>query len=241
MSARFAHLVIAVLVSGCHNGPVAALRDPVLSPIGTGVVPPPQTTAIGQSLAQKRTEPRDHSLWTEESVDLFRDPRAARVGDVITVRIAIKDRATLDNTSNRSRESKFEIKPQLQYGLSSSGAAPVSGEAALNAGVDSQSSSSGRGAITRSEMIEFLVAATVTNTLPNGNLVISGVQEVQVNHEIRELHVAGIVRARDIATDNSISYERIAEARISYGGRGRVTEVQQPGWLHRLVDALTPF
>ena len=77
--------------------------------------------------------------------------------------------------------------------------------------------------------------------LPNGNLIVSGRQEVLVNKEVRELLVSGIIRPRDIATDNSISYDKIAEARISYGGRGRVMEMQSPGWGHRLFDIISPF
>ena len=98
-----------------------------------------------------------------------------------------------------------------------------------------------KGAINRSESIELLVAAVVSDVLPNGNLIISGTQEVRVNFEVRVLTVQGIVRPRDISTENMVSYEKIAEARISYGGRGRITDVQQPAWGQQLLDTLSPF
>ena len=115
------------------------------------------------------------------------------------------------------------------------------GDASLGGNASAKTSTKGEGAITRSESIDLLVAAVVTDVLPNGNLVISGTQEVRVNFEVRVLSVAGVLRPRDIATDNTVSYDKIAEARISYGGRGRITEVQQPGWGQQIVDMLAPF
>jgi flagellar L-ring protein precursor FlgH len=111
----------------------------------------------------------------------------------------------------------------------------------LNASINNKSETKGKGEINRRESIELLVAAVVTEIMPNGNLVISGSQEVRVNYEIRVLQVSGIVRPRDISADSSVSYEKIAEARIAYGGRGRLNEVQQPGWGQQLVDKIYPF
>jgi flagellar L-ring protein precursor FlgH len=163
-----------------------------------------------------------------------------RPGDVLTVKIAIKDRASLDSSANRSRDSKLGASGSLNFGLDAFGMKKA-GDATADASVGTNTSSEGRGRVTRSETIELLVAATVTDVLENGNLMISGSQEVRVNFEVRVLTVAGIVRPRDIATDNSVSYDRIAEARVSYGGRGRSIEVLQPGWGHQLVDLIAPF
>jgi flagellar L-ring protein precursor FlgH len=99
----------------------------------------------------------------------------------------------------------------------------------------------GQGNIDRQEQIQVSVAAVVTRVLPNGNLVISGSQEVRVNYELRQLTVAGIVRPSDVSRANTVSYDHIAEARISYGGRGRLSEVQQPSWGQQLTDWLKPF
>ena len=89
--------------------------------------------------------------------------------------------------------------------------------------------------------VALIVAAVVTGVVENGNLLISGSQEVRVNHELRILNVAGIVRPQDVDAYNQISYEKIAEARISYGGRGRLTEVQQPPWGQQAIDLFSPL
>jgi flagellar L-ring protein precursor FlgH len=117
----------------------------------------------------------------------------------------------------------------------------VGGEGSASAGLNSRSSSRGQGTIDRSERIELSVAATITDVLPNGNLLIAGSQEVRVNQELRVLQVAGIVRPRDISAANTVAYDKIAEARIAYGGRGRNSTVQNPGWAHQVYDVLAPF
>lgn len=231
-------LAAALLAGGCADKIRDFAREPALTPVGAGLRP--ERVAILADPAPPVAYRRPGSLWQDASVDLYRDPRAMRVGDVMTVKIAIKDKASLDNTSERSRDSKRNLNFDASYEM----AYPVlkgKGEGKLDGSVNSGTSTKGQGAITRSESIELLVAAVVSDVLPNGNLVISGTQEVRVNAEVRVLSVAGVVRPRDIATDNSISYEKIAEARISYGGRGRITEVQQPGWGHQLFDLISPF
>jgi flagellar L-ring protein precursor FlgH len=213
---------------------------------------PPALTAVGSGLLADRVplpaEPAPqpsyrpgNSIWQDASADLFRDPRARKIGDVVTVKISIKDKATLDNNSKRSRDAKSSLKPKLGYDFQTTGGLAHQGDLSIDAEVDAETSTDSKGGITRSEKIELLIAAVVTGVLPNGNLIISGSQEVRVNYEVRELSVAGIVRPRDIATDNSVAYDKIAEARISYGGRGRITEVQQPAVGQQLFDLLTPF
>ena len=166
----------------------------------------------------------------------------AHVGDILTVNISINDKAVVGNSSDRKTTSNGSLgfdwlfTPQTN----SSGATqptPLTYKHDFN----STSSSQGNGDINRSEQIQLSVPAIVTQVLPNGNLVIKGSQEVRVNFELRELTIAGIVRPYDISRDNTVAYDRIAEARISYGGRGRITEVQQPGWGQQVYDVIKPY
>jgi flagellar L-ring protein precursor FlgH len=213
-------------------------REPHLTPVGAGVVQP--AVDIPVSGPPIPAAYHGNSFWQDSSADLFQDQRAMAVGDVVTVKISIKDRAQLENDSERSRDATNDLAANFAYGMSSAGyTGSVSGN--LGTGVDSSSTHKGKGEIERSERIDLLVAAIVTDVLPNGNLIIAGSQEVRVNFEVRVLSVTGIVHPRDIDAGNTISYERIAEARISYGGRGRLTEVQQPAWGHQLIDNISPF
>lgn len=230
-------LATLVLLGGCADKIADLSREPHLTPVGSGLNPNRTPMSINAAAQPVR---RDNSFWQDAGADLFRDPRAMRTGDVVTVKISIKDKASLDNTSERSRNSSSNHSYDLNYNINA-GSVQKKGDATLGGNAAAKTSTKGEGAITRSESIELLVAAVVTDVLPNGNLVISGTQEVRVNFEVRVLSVAGVLRPRDIATDNTVSYDKIAEARISYGGRGRLTEVQQPGWGQQIVDLFAPF
>lgn len=213
-------------------------REPALTPVGSGLV-----ASRGVAIQMPRSEVRQvnlNSTWRDSGADIFKDNRALKIGDVVTVKIQIKDRASLDNTLNRSRDSKAGLNSSLSYDLGLAGIA-AKGSGKVDGSLGRTTSTDSKGAIARSENIDLLIAAVVTDLLPNGNMVVTGSQEVRVNFEVRVLNVAGVIRPRDIAQDNTISYDKLAEARISYGGRGRVTEVQQPGWGHQIIDNLFPF
>lgn len=228
-------LCAVLILAGCAGQLEDVGRAPTMTPVGYGLAAQPKATYPLNTFGQGGIKDYN-SLWMKGRENFFADPRAKKVGDVITVRIAIDDKATLDNTSGRSRGSSIGIGGDVSASWNGSGS---DGDASLNA--DSGSTSTGRGTIDRSEEIILSVAAVVTERLPNGNLVISGSQEVRVNYEMRILQIAGIVRPRDIESDNTIVYDKIAEARVSYGGRGRISEVQQPGWGQQLFDILTPY
>ena len=236
-------LVLVTMLSGCGVDLQEVGKEPSLTPVGSGLAPPVIPIAADPSPTPHYR--RGNSLWQDSSADLFRDPRASRVGDVITVKISIKDQAKFDNKNNRKRDQKGELNVNFAYDLNLSAngkqGATAKGTGGIDPKVNSTTDTKSEGQIQRSESIDLLVAAVVTGVLPNGNLMIAGTQEVQVNYELRVLSVAGVVRPRDIATDNSISYDKIAEARISYGGRGRIMDVAQPGWGQQVLDKISPF
>jgi flagellar L-ring protein precursor FlgH len=235
-------LPFAALMAGCSFNPSEVSKEPALTPIGAGLRP--NAVPIDSRATPRPAYKPGNSLWQDANANYFRDPRASQVGDLVTVTIQIKDKATLDNSSNRSRKSDGNLDANFSYTLNTANAnkhLQAKGDGSFKPSVTAETKTDSKGAIERSETINLLVAAVVTGVLPNGNLVISGTQEVRVNFEVRVLTVAGIVRPRDISTENSVSYEKIAEARISYGGRGRITEVQQPAWGQQIIDAIAPY
>jgi flagellar L-ring protein precursor FlgH len=225
-------LLACLAVSGCATNPAEINQAPLMSPIGQGL----QADARAIPMERRgRFSPGRHSLWDERR-DLYRDPRATRIGDLLTVTISMNDKATLDNKTDRSRDSKtkFDFDYLAEF-------LPFSKKGKVESNVTAESSTKGAGKIDRTEEVKFSVAAVVVDVLPNGSLLISGSQEVRVNYEMRVLNVGGIVRPLDITRNNTIAYEKVAEARISYGGRGRLMEVQQPALGHQIYDLVVPF
>ncbi|MGH6741391.1 MAG: flagellar basal body L-ring protein FlgH, partial [Bradyrhizobium sp.] len=163
------------------------------------------------------------------------------VGDILTVKVNLNDKANIANETQRSRENKEDsgVTDFLGSKTIKNPATSLLPGRILTA--DSSASSDGKGTVNRSEALLTNVAGVVTQVLPNGNLVVEGKQEVRVNFEIRELVVAGIVRPDDIESDNTIDSTKIAEARIAYGGRGQITDVQQPRYGQQVLDVLLPF
>lgn len=183
------------------------------------------------------------SLWTAGRSSLFGDRRAAQRGDILTVVIEIDDKAEISNSSDRSRSgsenmglpSLFGIPQRLNESL------PEGASMAEAVNTTGASSYQGNGTVARNEKLTLRVAATVVEELANGVLRIEGQQEVRVNFELRELVISGYVRPVDISRQNEITYDKIAGARVSYGGRGQITDVQQPRYGQQVADILLPF
>jgi flagellar L-ring protein precursor FlgH len=236
MTKRAPALLAVMLLAGCQSQTIKEIGNaPAMSPIGSGLQYA-QTPQMSMYPKQPRQMASGYSLWSDSQAALFKDARALNVGDILTVDIQINDRASFDNQTDRSRTNSTGLKWNAAANIL--GLTPSTDG---DLGTDSDSESKGKGTTKRAEKLTLLVAAVVTGTLENGNLLISGSQEVRVNHEIRILNVAGIVRPQDVDAKNTISYDKIAEARISYGGRGRLTEVQQPPVGQQVVDLFSPF
>jgi flagellar L-ring protein precursor FlgH len=182
-----------------------------------------------------------NSLWRNGSRSFFKDQRAHQIGDLLTVTVNITDQANFANESQRSRTAKDDTGVTSFLGSTTLGIQAQKLLTGRTLQEDSASSYDGKGSIQRQETLQTNVAAVVTQLLPNGNLVVEGKQEIRVNFEIRELIVAGIVRPEDIQSDNTIDSSKIAQARIAYGGRGQINDVQQPRYGQQVMDVLLPF
>lgn len=193
--------------------------------------------------APKRIVKQKNSLWTGGRQTFFKDQRASDVGDIITVMIDIDDEAELENETERTRNSSesAQLPALLGYEQALDRILPEAVDNTNLAEAGADSVHSGEGSVEREEEIEIKLAAIVTQLLPNGNMVINGSQEVLVNFEKRILQIDGVIRPEDITVENTISYEKIAEARIIYGGQGQITDVQQPRYGQQLYDIIFPF
>jgi flagellar L-ring protein precursor FlgH len=228
-------VAMALLLDGCAPPIKDFMRAPDLSPVGSGI----DEASPDASIA---LPPVTQAVAPPRPVNLYTDQRIAHVGDILTVNIAINDKAVVGNSSDRKTNSSGTAGFDWLWTQPSAGSGGGQGTpGSWKHDFNSTSSSQGNGDINRSEQINLSVPAVVTQVLPNGNLVIKGSQEVRVNFELRQLTIAGIVRPSDISRENTIAYDRIAEARISYGGRGRISEVQQPGWGQQLYDIVKPY
>ena len=186
---------------------------------------------------------KTNSLWQPGSTKFFRDSRAWKVGDIIRVVVEIKDNASLDNSTEQNRDGSDSLGIPNLFGKEKAIQAnlPTTASLANLVKTESKRKHKGNGKISRKEDIKTQIAATVTKVLPSGNLVVQGHQEIRVNYELREIKVAGIIRPKDIDSDNSIKTNQMAEARISYGGRGVVSDVQQPRAGSQVIDIISPF
>ena len=243
-ASQAALLIVVVALTGCN----AVQR---LSEVGTE----PRISAIADPQDDPKAKPRSWpapapqpaednpaSLWRPGAKAFFKDIRAKDVGDIVTVKLRLDNRATLDNSTTRQRDDKEQAKLNTLIGAEGALTDLLPDSVNRNL-IDFQTKSQtlGDGAIDRTDKVELEVAAVVTDVMPNGALMIVGRQELRVNYELREMLVRGIVRPQDIEADNTIPHERIAEMRLAYGGRGTLSDLQQPRWGTQVWDIVAPF
>jgi flagellar L-ring protein precursor FlgH len=245
---RKALILIAAAASalslGACSTAMEAVKGPELAPIGyPAALVPVNQTYMANPAQQQASAASANSLWRTGSRSFFGDQRARRIGDILTVNININDRAQTQNSTQRSRSNSTNSGITNFFGLENSlgKAFPGGFDPSALVGLEGGANASGAGSVSRSEQVNLTIAAVVTAVMPNGNLVIQGRQEVRTNREVRELTVAGIVRPEDISGANTIAHTQIAEARISYGGRGDISRMQATPAAQALVERFSPF
>ncbi len=213
---------------------LSAIDDPTASPDYKPVRMP-----MPEPLVENRAA---NSLWQQGARSFFKDQRARQIGDIVTVKVNFKDSADIANETRRSRTNSDAMGASRLFGFEARMPDVLDGSTPGSLfNTSSSMASDGAGSVKRAETLATNVAAVVTQILPNGNMVIEGKQEVRVNFEVRELVVGGVIRPEDIEADNTVESMKIAEARIAYGGRGQITDVQQPRYGQQVMDIILPF
>ena len=239
-------LLMATSLSGC--GMWSRLQRVGEEPPMTPIVNPVEAKnyePVSMPMPQVNdAKPAANSLWKPGASGFFKDQRASKVGDIITVKVSAQDTALMENEMEQNRDdNKDSIGVGSFFGYESYLDKVFPGTVDKDNLVDINSNReiSGDGKIDRQEKIDLTMAAVVTQVLPNGNLVIEGTQEIRVSYELRKLTVRGIIRRADITSDNTIESSKIAELRVSYGGEGVITDVQQPRYGRQILDIVAPF
>ncbi|MBT6829576.1 MAG: flagellar basal body L-ring protein FlgH [Rhodospirillaceae bacterium] len=235
----------AALLAGCSTLDRLSRvgQEPELTPIEN---PVREANYEPITLPMPRAQPasyRPNSLWRTGAKAFFKDQRAAQIGDILTVNISINDEATLNNRTEQTRtnDEDNDISKLLGFEGAFDAILPEAVDPTDITDINSSKSTIGDGSVARDEVITLTVAAIVTQILPNGNFVIRGRQAIRVNFEVRELAITGVVRPEDISSTNTIDYNKMAEARVVYGGRGVLTDMQQPRYGVQLFDIIYPF
>jgi flagellar L-ring protein precursor FlgH len=237
-------LIMALSACGASDRIARIGKAPDMSPIATKEMARSAQEVI--SLPQPEiveSVKTPNSLWTASRTTFFEDQRANKVGDILTVVIEIDEEGKLENSSERTRRSTEGAQLPALLGLESylGKILPDAANAANLTDLGSDSTYTGEGEIERKEEVSVSLAAMVSQTLPNGNLIIHGRQELLVNFEKRIIQIDGVIRPEDISVENTVPYDKVAQARIVYGGEGQISDVQQPRYGQQLYDIIYPF
>jgi flagellar L-ring protein precursor FlgH len=214
-------------------------RDPPMTPTADPTKDPKWRPVTMPMPAGQPVSNEANALWRSGSRAFFKDQRAAAVGDVVTVVVNINDAANLKNVTTAGRTSSETGGIPNFFGLEAMVPSKVNPSSLLSA--SSANTNTGTGQIQRTEAVTLRLAGIITQVLPNGNLVVAARQQFLVNSELRDLEITGVIRPQDIASDNTVQHDRMAEARIAYGGKGQLTDVQRARWGQQMMDILMPF
>lgn len=237
--------LLPCLLSGCgildtlsnagRPPPMSAITNPTTAPTWRPVSMPMP--------AEIEAPDSPDSLWRHGARAFFKDQRASRVGDIITVQVNINDAATLKDQTTAGRTGSESLGVPNLFGLEALIPRVLGKSVSPSAlvSVSGAGNSTGNGQIQRNESVTLSLAGEITQVLPNGNLVVMAKQEMRVNSELRVLSVVGIIRPQDIASNNTVQSNQLAEARISYGGAGTLTSQQQPRVGQQILDDIIPF
>lgn len=241
-------LVLTTLLSGCES--VMEKLDHINKPPPMAEVTNPQEKPEYKPLSWPMPETPPparqyaNSLWQPGARTFFRDGRASRVGDILKVNVKINDKLQFNNQTEGKRTTTDQANAPALLGATGKikhflpGLTP---DPAALLSIDGNLDTKGTGTVSRQDILTTQVAALVTQMLPNGNMVIEGKQEITMNKDVREVGVKGVIRPQDINSDNTIDSTQIAEARITYTGRGQLNDMQQPRWGGQVIDAVSPF
>ncbi len=169
--------------------------------------------------------------------DLARDSRATQLNDLVTIVILDKASAISKGTTSTSRKSNASASISAMGG-------PVKTPGPLSslAGLGGSNKLEGQGATSRETELRTTVSARVTHVLPNGNMVVEGTKDVMINSEHQKVSIRGILRGKDLTTDNNVSSDRLADLEVRVDGRGVVNDaIRRPNFLYRLMLGLLPF
>ena len=239
---RLAPLLVLLCLPGC--GLVQNLSEvgspPAMTPTANPTQAPGWRPVSMPMPAPQRAPNEPDSLWRPGSRAFFKDQRAARVGDLVTIVVSMNDAANLKNNTTATRSGSESLGVPNLFGLET-WLPHVPMDPSKLVSTSSANGNTGSGQIQRDEQVTLRLAGEVTQVLPDGNLVVAASQEFRVDNELRVLRVSGVIRPEDIASDNTINSDRMAEARIAYGGRGELTRLQAPRWGQQVLDILAPF
>ncbi|HEY8288724.1 MAG TPA: flagellar basal body L-ring protein FlgH [Acetobacteraceae bacterium] len=235
-------LLSLVMLGGCGNlSRLSELgRPPAMTPTADPTKDPAWRPVTMPSPARQAPPNEPNALWRQGARAFFKDQRAAQVGDVVTIVVNMNDAANVKNVTSATRTSSESAGMPNLFGMEKLLPKNIVDPSKMLSS-SSANDNTGTGQIQRNEAVTLRLAGIVTQVLPTGNLVVAARQEFRVNNELRELRVTGVIRPQDIASDNTVQHDRMAEARIAYGGKGQLTEVQSPRWGQQLMDILLPF